>query len=317
MSDQPLVSVVIPNWNGARFLGDCLRSLRRQSYPNREVIVVDGASTDGSAELVAHEFPEVRLLALPENRGFAGNCNAGIRVSRGEIVALLNNDAEADAEWLAELVSGFSEPWVGACAAKVLLWDRRNVINSAGDYYRVDGVPGNRGVWEEDRGQYDQPELVFGGSGAAVAYRRAMLDDVGLLDERLFMYCEDVDLAFRAQLLGWRCRYVPTAKVYHRLSATGGGPLASYYCGRNFIGVWVKNAPPGIVRRYWKKMVLKQLGLALETLGHIREPAARARLRGQLAALRQLPELLRARRDVQSRRRVPESYILSIMAGER
>lgn len=313
MTDTPLVSVVIPNWNGARYLPACLASLRRQTYPRFEVIVADGASRDDSARLVAEQFPEVRLLALPENRGFTGNVNAGIRASRGEVIALLNNDAEADSAWIAELVRGFDAPWIGVCASKLLLADRPTVLNSAGDFYRPEGIPGNRGVWEEDRGQYDRSELVFGASGGAAAYRRALFDDVGLFDERLFTYCEDVDLAFRAQLRGWRCRYVPTARVYHRLSATGGGPLASYYCGRNFIAVWVKNTPPGIARRYFGKMVLAQLRLALEALRHVREPAARARLCGQLAALGELPAWLRARREVQAGRRVPEAYLLTVM----
>jgi GT2 family glycosyltransferase len=316
-STRPTVSVIVPNWNGARLLPTCLASLRRQTYPPLETIVVDGASTDESVALVRRCFPEVRVLVLDANRGFAGNVNAGLRAARGEILALLNNDAEADPAWLAELVQGFAtDPRVGICAAKMLLYDRRHVLNAAGDVFHRDGTPGNRGVWQEDRGQFDTPEYVFGASGGAAAYRRQMLEDVGLFDERLFMYCEDVDLCFRAQLLGYRCLYVPTARVYHRLSATGGGPLASYYCGRNFLYVLLQNMPASLLRRYGLRMLRAQLRLALEALRHAREPAARARLRGQLAALRALPDILRRRRAIQARRRVPDAYIASLLTPE-
>jgi GT2 family glycosyltransferase len=205
---------------------------------------------------------------------------------------------------------------VGACASKILLHDQRQVLNAAGDVYRRDGTPGNRGVWEQDHGQFDTPEYVFGASGAAVAYRRSMLADVGLFDEQLFMYCEDVDLAFRAQLRGYRCLYVPTARVYHRLSATGGGSLASYYCGRNFIYVLLKNVPTRLLWRYAPRMLAAQLRIAGAALRHWRGAAARARLRGQLAALGALPLILRRRRAVQARRRVPDAYIASLLAPE-
>jgi GT2 family glycosyltransferase len=313
---RPTVSVIIPNWNGARLLPACLESLRRQIYPPLETIVVDGASADESVPLVRERFPEVQVLALPANRGFTGNVNAGLRRARGEILALLNNDAEADPAWLAELVAGFAaDPRVGLCASKVLLHDRRDVLNCAGDVFYRDGTPGNRGVWEADRGQFDTPEYVFGASGAAVAYRRDMLADVGLFDERLFMYCEDVDLSFRAQLRGYRCLYVPTARVYHHLSATGGGPLASYYCGRNFIYVLLQNLPARLLRRHAARIVGAQLRIAAEAIRHSRGPAARARLRGQFAALLTLPAILRRRRAIQSRRRVSDQYIDHLLSA--
>ncbi len=316
-TQRPTVSVIIPNWNGAHLLPACLASLRRQTYPPLEVLVVDGASTDDSVAIARAAYPGVRVLALPRNRGFAGNVNAGLRAARGEVLALLNNDAEADPGWLAELVRGFAaDPRVGLCASKILLHDRPTVLNAAGDLYRRDGTPANRGVWEEDRGQFDTPEYVFGASGAALAIRREVLADIGLFDEGLYMYCEDVDLCFRAQLHGYRCLYVPTARVYHRLSATGGGPLASYYCGRNFIYVLLKNVPGPLLWRYGPRMLRAQARIAWEALRHWRGAAARARLRGQLAALLALPLILRRRRAVQARRRVPATYIAALLAPE-
>lgn len=313
---RPLASVVVPNWNGARWLRGCLESLRRQTYTPREVVVVDGASHDDSCALVEREFPEVALVRLAENRGFCGNVNAGIRASQGEIVALLNNDAEAEPDWLAELARGLAEhPEVGMCASKMVLFDRPDVINSAGDFLGLDGLPGNRGVWQKDEGQFDREEYVFSACGGAAAYRRSMLDEIGLFDEAFFAYCEDVDLGFRAQLRGYRCLYVPTARARHRLSATGGGPLASYYCGRNFLRVLGRNMPGSLLRRLWPRIALAQARLAVEALRHVRQPAARARLRGQLAGLASLPWLLAERREIQRTRRVSDAYLLSVLGA--
>jgi GT2 family glycosyltransferase len=214
----PLISVIIPNWNGAHHLRTCLDSLRGQSYPCVEIIVVDNGSTDGSLRLLEEEYPSSTTIALGENRGFAGACNVGIRASRGQFVALLNNDTEAEAQWLAEVVSTFrGHPEAGIVASKMRLFDRREVFHAAGDFYRRDGIPGNRGVWQRDVGQYDCEEEVFSANGGSAAYRRSMLDEIGLLDEDFFYSCEDVDLAWRAQLAGWRCIYAPRAVVYHKL----------------------------------------------------------------------------------------------------
>ncbi|MCX7855332.1 MAG: glycosyltransferase family 2 protein [Anaerolineae bacterium] len=310
----PLVTVIIPNWNGAAHLPTCLDSLRRQTFRDFEVIVVDNGSTDGSLALLARDYPEVQVLALGENRGFAGACNAGIRAARGEFIVLLNNDTEADPHWLEEVVAAFQRhPEAGLVASKMRLFDRRDVLHTAGDYYRVDGRPGNRGVWETDVGQYDREEYVFSACGGSAAYRRAMLEEVGLLDEDFFYSCEDVDLAWRAQLAGWRCVYAPRAVVYHKLSATGGGVTASFYDGRNFIYLLVKDYPGDLWRRYWWAILRAQIRLAWEALRAWRGAAARARLRGMLAGLRGIPRMLRKRRTVQQTRRVDAAYLLSVL----
>ncbi len=308
--------VIIPNYNGAHLLPTCLESLRRQTFRAFQTVVVDNASSDDSVALVRKRFPEVTLIQLPRNFVFAGAVNEGIRRTKAEMVVLLNNDTEADERWLAELATAFvAHPEYGWFASKLLLFDRRNVIHSAGDFYGVDGIPGNRGVWQEDRGQYDTPGEVFGACGGAAAYRRSMLADVGLFDEDLIGYCEDVDLNLRARLAGYRCYFVPTARVYHRLSATGGGPRASYLCGRNFILVLVKDAPPQMLRRYWPRILAAQLRFAAHSLRHVREPAARARLRGQLAALPALPRFLAKRHLVQRTRRVSEEGLIHLLAS--
>jgi GT2 family glycosyltransferase len=313
---MPEIAVVVVNWNGAHLLRTCLGSLRRQTFSDFETILVDNGSTDDSLELVSREFPEVRVVALPENLGFAAGNSAGIASADAPIIATLNTDTEADPRWLAELHAALlAHPEAGSAASKLMLFDRRDVIHSAGDFYGLDGVPGSRGVWQLDDGAYASPELVFGACAGAAAYRRSMLEDVGGFEDSFFMYCEDVDLAFRSQLLGYRCIYVPTAVVYHMLSATGGGPLASYYCGRNFLRVIARDMPGPLLRRVWPKIVGAQIRMAGESLRHIREPAARAKLRGQLAGLLELPRTLGDRRAIQARRRVPIRYLHSIMTA--
>jgi GT2 family glycosyltransferase len=312
--DRPLVSVIIPNWNGAHHLPDCLESLQHQTFREFEVIVADNGSTDGSLELLARDYPGVRVLALGENRGFAGACNAGMQAARGEFVVLLNNDTEADPRWLGEVVAAFRRhPEAGIIASKMLLFDRRDTFHTAGDFYRVDGIPGNRGVWQKDAGQYDREESVFSACGGSAAYRKAMLDQVGLLDEDFFYSCEDVDLAWRAQLVGWRCVYAPRAVVYHKLSATGGGTTASFYDGRNFIYLLAKDYPGDLWQVHWRAILRAQLRMAADALRAWRGAAARARLRGQLAGLAGIPHMLRKRGAVQRSRTVGRSYLESIL----
>ena len=309
-------SVIIPNWNGANHLPCCIESLRRQTFRDFEVIVIDNGSTDRSLALLSHEYPEVRVLALGQNRGFAGACNAGMRAAQGTFFVLLNNDTEADTHWLSEVVAAFGRhPKAGSVASKMLLFDQRDTFHTAGDFYRVDGIPGNRGVWQKDRGQYDQEEAVFSACGGSAAYRRTALDQVGLLDEDFFFSCEDVDLAWRAQLAGWRCIYAPRAVVYHKLSATGGGATASFYDGRNFIYLLVKYYPGDLWRAYWRDIVRAQLQLGREALQAWRGTAARARLRGMLAGLLGIPKMLRKRPTVQRSRTVNRSYLESILIG--
>jgi GT2 family glycosyltransferase len=308
-------SVIIPSGNGRPHLPLCLAALRRQSFRDFEVVLVDNNSADDSLPFVRREFPEVRIVALPYNGVFAGAVNAGLRRASGEIAVLLNNDTEAEPDWLAELIGALDrEPEASMAASKLLLFDRRDTLHSAGDYYGLDGVPGSRGVWQRDDGRYDRDRWVFGACGGAAAYRRSMLRDVGLFDEELVAYCEDVDLNLRARLAGHACVFAPRARVYHKLSATGGGPLASYYCGRNFLYVMAKDVPAPILRRHWRRMLGAQLRLALDAARHGREAAARARLRGQLAGLRLLPRALVRRRLVQPRARVSPAALERLMA---
>jgi GT2 family glycosyltransferase len=200
-------------------------------------------------------------------------------------------------------------------AAKMRLFDRRDTLHSAGDGYGADGIPFNRGVWQRDEGQFDQPGWIFGGCGGAVAYRRAMLDQVGPFDESFFMYCEDVDLNWRSQLAGWKCWYTPEAVVYHKLSASGDGTGASYYTGRNTVWVIAKNYPDALLRKYWTHILRAQWAVSHAALRAWRGRAARARLRGQLAGFLEWPRMMGKRRPIQATRRVTDEYIEGLLEG--
>jgi GT2 family glycosyltransferase len=312
-----LLSVIIPNWNGIRFLPTCLNALAHQTYASIEVIVVDNASSDGSLELIRTEYRWVKLIELEKNRGFTGACNEGLRAAQGDFLALLNNDTEVDPCWAEAVVAAFErEAEIGSVASKMLLFDRRDHIHTAGDYFTLDGRAGNRGVWQRDEGQYDREEYVFSACGGAAVYRRRMVDEIGLLDDDFFFSGEDVDLGWRAQLTGWRCLYTPRAIVYHHLSATGGGVTASYYDGRNLIFILMKNVPSALWRKYGFAIVRAQFRLAWEALRAWRGAAARARLRGMIAGLLGTPRMLSKRRQIQESRRVSIEYLESILTPQ-
>jgi GT2 family glycosyltransferase len=309
------VDVVIPTFNGRTLLERCLRALERQTYSDFRAVVVDDCSSDDTREMLRREFPNVTLIALERNRGFAAAANAGMDAGASELVALLNNDAEPVETWLAELVSALEHyPDAAAVTSKLLLATKRDHIHSAGDTFSRWGVAGNRGVWERDQGQYDTEEEVFGACAAAALYRRSALLHVASVDRAVFdsdfvMYCEDVDLNWRLRLLGYRIIYVPTAVAHHHLSATGGGRLASYYVARNNFGVLAKNLPGRLLPSILPRFVFAQVLSFLGALMRAREPAARARLRGLLAGpwfgLRQMSK----RRRIQAARSVKAAAI--------
>ena len=313
MPTHPFASIIIPTYDGKALLATCLAALRGQDYPTDrfEVIVVDDASSDGTVEYLAAAFPEVRVVALAQNGGFIAACNAGVAAGQGEVLVLLNNDTEAESGWLEALVAALVEhPEAGSAASKMLLFDRRDTLHTAGDMMGRDGIPRNRGVWQKDEGQYDQERWVFGPCGGAAAYRRAAWKQAGGFDPALWMYMEDVDLAWRLQRLGWRSIYAPEARIYHQLSATGGGVLASYYTGRNTLWVIARNWPGALLRRHWRAIVAAQGRIAWNALRAWRGEAARSRLRGQLAGLWGLPQAWRQR---QTEQQATDDYLESLL----
>jgi len=311
------VSVIVLNWNGKPFLKECLDSLRTQTFRDSETILVDNGSTDGSVQYARQEFPDVRIVGLDYNAGFAGGNNVGIRASTGEYVALLNNDTRAHPQWLESLKTTLdAHPDIGFCASKILLYDQPTIIDSAGDLFYTCGVGEKRGRSETDRGQFAQLQPVFGACAAAALYRREVLEDIGLFDEDFFAYAEDVDLSFRAQLAGYKCLFVPEAVVYHHLQGTSRAlPDESLYLSRrNAFCALVKNMPAAFL---WRRLPYILAYYLAVDLGHIGQGRIRPILKARLDNIRYLKRTVDKRAQIQARRRVTDRYINGIMSSRR
>lgn len=480
---KPFVSVILVNYNGLRFLDACLGSLGRLAYPRDrfEVVLVDNASADESVAWTQQQYPWVKVIVNAENLGFAGGNNVGIRATRGDYVALVNNDTAVEPGWLDALVEAAErDPKVGACTAKLLFLEDRlalrivvsssfesrkhgtverrtpdlklleaslssgrpieyvkgvygpekagaatfrrladeallripiagpayaaqlpaaqlpaaqlpaaqlpaaqlrlclgaapvpgeqvdvevwchdrllsrmcvkeepielivplstelasyatPVIQNAGSLVSIDGSGRDRGAvveapfhyYEADQGQYDQAEEVFAACGAALLYRRAMLDDVGLFDERFFMYYEDTDLSWRARLRGWKIVYVPQSIVRHVHCGSSGewSPFFTFHVKKNRVAMVLKNGS-------WKQVLLAWAGYVYATAwttgawlrAWVRERARSAEIAGRLKVeckaglwlLAHLASFLRERAVIQRRRQVSQAEIESRM----
>ncbi len=303
MSD--LLTVAIPTYNGRELLEVVLPSLAAQNFRDFDVVVIDDGSTDGTAEWLAARWPDVEVV-VQENQGVTAALNACLRVgARSELVALFNSDVELDPDCLGELVDALREhPEAGSASPKLLDFDRRDVIDGAGDVLKWAGHGHRRGHGERDRGQYDRPQAIFGPCAGAAVYRRCAIEDVGDFDADFHAFFEDVDWALRAQLAGLQCRYVPSARVYHMGSATLGAGLTDftrYQLWRNAVWLFAKGMPASLLARHAHQLAAGQLvNLAV---------AARDRklgiwLRAWRDALAGLPRMVARRRRIQRERRV-------------
>jgi GT2 family glycosyltransferase len=307
----PVVSVIVVNWNGEPYLVECVDSLLAQTYPRTEIIVVDNGSTDGSVGLLRDRYgAKIRLIVNRDNRGFTGGNNDGMAAASGDYVALINNDATADPGWVAALVREAERDLrVGMCASKIVSYDDRAVIDSAGLLLSRDGLGRGRGRLDRDNGRFDCPQNVLVPSGCAALYRRAMLEEIGTFDEAFFMYCDDVDLGLRGRVAGWQCRYAPDALVRHRYSLSAGkySLRKVFLVERNRVWVMLKSFPWTLIalsvpwtalRLWWHAYAAWRgrggAGRAAETVSM---PAMVATvLRAYAAALAGAPSVLRRRR---------------------
>ncbi len=287
-------SVVVPNFNGRRWLPGCLDSLAAQTLAPTEVVVVDNGSSDGSAALASGR-PGVRVVELGRNLGFAAAANRGIGTVETESVALVNTDVVLAADWLERMQAALgSAPDVGAVACKMVDLEDPSVLYDAGDVLRRDGVCEQRGRFERDDGSFDEPGEVFAASAGAALYRRGAVLDVGGFDERFFLYLEDVDLGLRLRLAGWRCRYEPAvARHAGEGSAPADGPTAWTWVERNTLLLAAKAFP----LRWAPQVLYRQAGWAWHAL---RERRLRAHLSGAARALPLLPAMVRERRRLRA-----------------
>jgi GT2 family glycosyltransferase len=268
---QPLISVVIPNYNGAAFLEACLASLLRQTYSNREILVVDNGSRDASVEIIRRVAPQARVLLLQRNLGFAGGVNAGVRVATGDWIAVLNNDTEAAPDWLEQFVSALARyPQAAFLACRILDFEERNVLYSAGDCFLRSGIGYRRGQGRRDGVAYHRDVEIFSAGGCACLYRKAVLLEANGYDENFFAYLEDVDLGMRLVAAGYRGNYVSQAVVFHRGGATSGGEFSSLTVRlrtRNAL-LLLKNFPHGSIWRWWPIVLAGQLVWLARVLAH-------------------------------------------------
>ncbi len=329
MSD-PLVSIIVVNWNGAAYLDDCLSSLENQTWKRREFILVDNGSTDGTAARIrawADHLPAARAILLPENTGFCKANNLAFWKAAGEWIALFNNDAVAEPGWLERLMRhSNSDIRIGMLGGKILFFEPPGVIDKAGHLIYWDGQNRGRGTMETDAGQYDREEEILWPDACAALYHRRVFEETGGFDETFFAYGDDADLGMRARLLGWKAWYVPTAVVYHRHSATAGAysPLKIMLVERNRLLLAIKNFPfPLLIQNpYWSL-----LRFVWHAYAATRRKGASGRFVGShgwgravlnlawsyCSAAKHLPGALRRRRVIQRTRRLSNREVCDLL----
>ncbi len=293
-------SVVIPNWNGRGWLPDCLSAVAAQTVAPDEVIVVDNSSTDGSVEYLRSEHPEVRLIALERNTGFAHAANRGIDAARSPLVALINTDVVLELDWVQRMVCALTaEHRVASVACKMLDLADPSRVYDAGDVLRRDGACEQRGRFGLDDGRWDEPGEVFGACAGAALFRRDAVLAVGGFDERYFAYLEDVDLALRLRLAGWSCRYEPAVARHAGEGSSQALPGKHWFFVARNTPVLIAKAFPA---RWLPLVVYRQLGWLWHAA---RERRLLTQLRGLSAALPMLPAALRERGALRTDARVP------------
>ena len=251
---QSKISVIIVNWNGKHLLEECLNSVEKQDYDNFNVIFIDNGSKDRSVEFVREKFPNINIVELEKNTGFAKGNNIGMHKAFEDLeikyIAILNNDAMVEENWLSEMVKIIGQDKkIGSITPKIKKYYKRNIIDSIGNAIHLDGGGVSNHINKVDNGQFDNIKELFGPSGCAALYSANMLKDLQMgddfFDDDFFAYFEDIDLNWRAKLRGWKCLFAPNAVVYHKHSETAGlySPFKAFYTNRNRYFVIIKNYP--------------------------------------------------------------------------
>lgn len=305
------VTVIIVNWNGTQYLKGCFESLKEQSMAPWETIVVDNASTDGSDEQIATIYPWVKLLRNTKNEGYATANNQGIKLSQGDRILFLNMDVKLAPGFIRLLSTALDEcPGLGSVCGKLLLMEpqEQGLIDSVGIKVSRERYVIELGHGQKDDGQFSLPAERFGGTGAAVMYRRQTLEDAAvngqIFDEDFFAYNEDVDLAWRCQLYGWSCRYLPQALGWHRRG--GGKAVVAKWLRRrirlNYYSMLYKNEASlsGLPALFWKL--------------RMHEDVVNPDPRLWVELIKKHRDLKNKRRIIQSKRRVAPEYISNLMA---
>jgi len=316
--EWPLASVVVLNYNGREFVGNCLKYVLGTDYPNFEVVFVDNASTDKSVELVKESYASdshLRIICNKENLGFTGGNNVGGMVAKGKYVIFLNGDTEPDPYWLKELVKVFElDRSVGCCQCKLLFVEDRKRIDSAGGFINRLGLCEERGSMEEDNGQYDRTDEIFHAKGAAIAVRKSVLDEVGLFDETFFINYEDVDLCWRIWLRGYRVVFCPGSIVYHRSRAVTRRQKNMFHSAKNCLRMLMKNYSGINLVRYSPLLLVLEIGSSLILATQRKFDASLAVVKAIFWNVKCLKDTIRERRRSQRFiRKIPDSYVMKRM----
>lgn len=244
--DKPLVSVIIVNWNGRRYLEDCLGSLSRSTYRNTEIIFVDNASSDTSVSYVRKNFSNIKIILNKGNLGFAEGHEVAYKKARGKALLLLSTDTIIEANAIEELVKMlYSEKDIGAVQPKLLMYPQKNLIDSIGSFFLMTGLLYHYGREKDHRLPiYNKPMEIFSAKGACILFRKEVLDKVGLFDKDYFAYFEETDLCHRIWLSGYKIVYAPEAVVFHKGGGASGQMVSSYiqfHSFKNRICTYLKN----------------------------------------------------------------------------
>ncbi len=308
------VFVVVLNWNGKELIEDCLDSLLMQTR-KAEVVVVDNGSKDGSQRLIREKYPEVHLIEEDKNHGFAGGVNIGINYSiekGADAIALFNNDAVAEKDWLKNLVKYLEkDESLGAVTCKFLSRDGKH-IDSTGDLYSIWGLTIARQRNRPPSEAKSKPELVFGATAGASLYRAETAKDVGLFDEKFFAYYEDTDFSFRIQLAGWKVMYSPAAIAYHATGSTSSKikGFTTYQTMKNLPMLFFKDVPLGLMPKMLPRFFMAYYLILFNSIFSKRSWPA---VKGHLLWISNIPYVLMQRRKIQNNKKVSNDYIDSVL----
>jgi hypothetical protein len=304
-----LVSIIIVNLNGRKFLEECLRAISQQTYRNYEVIFVDNGSTDDSTKFVEENYPQVKIIRLTHNMGFAEGANIGIKASKGDYIFLLNNDVVLDEKCLELLSRTFEEyPSFSSCGPKIIRYNNRGRIDSAGIEFLPIGAVHSYYDSSVNEPRLNRTKETFGISAAAGMYKKVMMEEIGFFDEDFFAYFEDTDLSFRAQLMGYKCLYQPLAVAYHHGSGTGikNSPFYVYFGRRNVEFLYFKNMPTKLLLKYGLWHIFYEILVLTFFIMYGKGSSA---IKGKIDAVTNIAMIIKKRRIIQNNRKVSCEYI--------
>jgi N-acetylglucosaminyl-diphospho-decaprenol L-rhamnosyltransferase len=303
--DKPVaVSVLVVAYESGPHLADCLAAIEAQTFRDFEIVLVDNASTDGAPAQALAAHPSARLIEAGANLGFAAGMNLAARHARGQWLALINPDAFAAPDWLARLMAGAEAfPAVRCFTSRQLLADDPGRLDGLGDVMSITGFPWRGGYGHPDPGPL-APGEVFSACGGAMMIEARLFEAMGGFDERLFCYCEDVDLGYRLRLVGEPTLLIPDAIVRHHGGTASGGPrsdFAVFHGTRNRLWVYVKATPAPLL---WLTLPLHILTTAVLFARHATKGELATPWRGLMAGIRGIGVALEARREAQPTRTV-------------